>query len=608
MDIAFGLGIFAWILQFIQKISISYTIPFIILIVGFFIRIKYTLREIKSNSVRFAHDLLFLFSFILLLISFGHYDGLLEYSNDFDSNFHHIVLAQNYVNHGSFFAPLWLRAPFIPQLNHSLYAFLLSYFQNDMLYLKVLNAVAFIQIYFLFVRIGTPKWRIIGVLFAFVVANVSELGYLFNTNMDALLGLFILAIFYLFYKSVRDQFTYSNLLLIIIFSGFAAGQKHFGLMFSFPILFLSGLLAFIEKFRSTHSEIQVSAISVFFLSKDFLKLTSIFSVFFLIFIPFYMHNLYYSKDLLFPFLGGVENKYGWKKEELIDFLGPTINHWGHRKDLLGFFHIPKDLILYPYDFQFFQQGGLEDFYVSTILGCILIIAVVSLLFYRKLKQFFFPAILLLISTFLWYKGSQVIRYLFPISLSGLLLGFLFSYENVRIKTVWLRNNIPTFLIVCFYCLLFTKIEAIRERIPINAMEHFELRSKIYGNLFSGNLRIQAEASNPTILEFGPQSAAVRSFFPNFLFCGDWFGGCAYNLFTHSLGPLRFREWDEIKKNVPLQKVDYISIYWTQFSGGRFPKTKEEYKEAFPNSVSVCLIPFYESEYEYSIYKVKKECQ
>jgi hypothetical protein len=111
------------------------------------------------------------------------------------------------------------------------------------MYLKVINFIAFYQIFIIFHFSIGNNYRFYSLIIFTILCITPEIrSYLFSTNLDAVFGFLILSEFYIFNKIISNKIPYeSNLILIIVLAAFSGGQKHFGLMFSFPIIVVSSL-------------------------------------------------------------------------------------------------------------------------------------------------------------------------------------------------------------------------------------------------------------------------------------------------------------------------------------------------------------------------------
>ncbi|MDZ4726970.1 MAG: hypothetical protein SH817_12490 [Leptospira sp.] len=611
LDLGLGIGAFAFILQFYNKIDLNHTIP-VFFLMFFFISSLYQfkfryIKSLKFNSNRYF-EFLILLLFFVYLAEFGIYDGLLEYTTDFDSSFHHIVLAQTMVREGHYFPPFWLRAPFIPQLTHSIYIFILSIFKNDILYIKLLNFIAFYQIFKIFLNRKRNLDFWLGGLILLIIVFSPEFTYLYNTNLDALLGLFYLCSLVMFYRCLRNEFSITNVSMLIVFCGFAGGQKHFGLMFSVPVILFSffGSLIYFYKQELIGKSIK-DAIASCIYNQRFYGYAISFLSFFVVFIPFYIHNLLANSNLFFPFMGNKVNAYGWSKQEIEDFTGPTINHWGHQKSVTGFFQLPYDLINFPDDFQFFQTNTWHDYVVPFLFIFPIFLLFITIVF-KSTKKHLLLSIVLICCYVLWFQSSQVIRYLFPINIGSLFLIYIQFSNFKNLHTKFALNFLKIAFLTFFIYLSLENFKEVNFILPSNSNERLIYRKFQFGSMIEGNIKITQSNNNSGVLEFGPHAVMARSLFPNLTFCGDWFGGCAFEKFTLRNTPMQFKSWEEIKKASQFMKIDFISIYWTQFRDGSAPATELEYNLVFPESVRKCIEPFYKVSGEYDIFSIKNECK
>lgn len=606
IDLALGFGLFSWFLSFYNKFDVRYPVPVILLVLFFFLGLRSLLlkREIYRRRWNTFAGIWICTLFVILVVQlsiFGAFDGLLMFTTDFDSGFMHIPLPQTILSFGHHFSPPWIRGPFIPQLTHNWYLLFLDVFKSDASYLKVFNLIYFYQVF----RIFTSFKSTIGVYLAgpmlVLVSILPETNYLFSTNLDAILGMLVIAQFYVFYCIVKNGVTLDKLILVTVLSGLSAGQKHFGLMFSVPVLIIVYLM-FIVKNKYYKIEMQ----------GDYWKKIAILVAsgvcFFIVFIPFYMHNLIAGSSLLFPFLGGLENNLGWSLDELRDFTGTVVGHWGHRKDVWGFFTLPFDIMKYPGEYQFARSSKWFDIVVPFLILSNYGIFVFSLLIKRYRYLSVLAGVLILQLVF-WYKGSQVVRYIFPITLAYFFVHYLFIMEITRsLRNYRARKLIPIASIILCVVLLFPHLTRITYAVPQNNPDLMNFKIVLFGNPIKSDYYIAANSSHAKVLEIGPLAMSYRAHFPDILFCGDWFGLYKFSKFTSTIQPIRLQEWKDLKKNVNIMDFDYISIHWDQIVQSRRPVTEEEWKKALSESTGKCLEHVYYNGEQSDVYKIKQECK
>jgi len=389
----------------------------------------------------------------------------------------------------------------------------------------------------------------------------------------------------------------SRLILIMLMAGFAGGQKHFGLMFSAPILAASII---IYLYYHVMEEKNYKLV--------FIRVGLISLIFPLVAFPFYIHNLLNGANLLFPFYGSWGNPYGWETEELKYFTTTCITLWGHSKTLVGYFLIPIHLIQYPAKYQFSLTNTPMDFLFSVQMVVLFILLPISLLFKRLRKlEIWLPAFILLIQIFCWYKGSQVIRYLFPLSIIWfiLLIHILSNFEDLRkFKKSLFYGTIIIFTVAGW---LFNKGLAHPITFPVPVT--YDQKTKWLNTAFESKIKpyrwlSEHDSIVDRSLNISPGSWPFLHFIPDLNVCGDWFARFSYGKYMDSYS--KFKEWDKLSPELKKGNFSHIVVNWTETSSGIRPKTEEDFKKVFPESTRKCLNMVFSTP-ESDIFEIKKEC-
>lgn len=588
VDLALGFGFLAFFLNVFQKFSIDVFLPLIIIFPICSIYLFESLKNIR-NILKFnsSNTYFIILSFLFAVQQFMLYpenEGLLSFTRDFDSGIYHVTFPQLINFKGEYFLPDWLRVNFIPQLTHSMYIFLLRVLPNDILYLKIVNFAVILQIFIIFTY-GLND-RFIGLLFFTIISYQNEFKNLIvSTNLDAVLCMFLLSQFYIFSKFFSGKSSFTNLNLLIILSSFSSGQKHFGLMFSFPIILFAISYFLFQNIKKLH------LVSLF---KIILQLSLTFSV---VVLPFYIHNILSGNSILFPFFGSLENTYGWDLDELNYFTTNLIHDWGHRHNVIGFFYLPFDLVEYyqKYIFNFSEDRFLD------YLNSYLMIGTFFLFIYSVYKRKFsmsIIAITCLIHFYSWYNGSQVIRYILPLTINNL---YLQSYLSTTLSFIRSNNKTILNLSIVFLILIihYNNYENLYYSLPIEKKDRMKLISEHYQwiqkNVIPGTV----------VYHINPNEMNNMLYLPEWTFLGDWFGKYKFKNVVHRKNGYLLGEWNEISNFLLRNKIMYLIIDWNSFSRERkvYPL---KYSKMIPDSTLRCLnFEFYSRGID--IFSLKKKC-
>jgi hypothetical protein len=522
-------------------------------------------------------------------------DGFLLFPNDFDSNLIHVTAPRIVVERGVFFNPDWLRGLWLPQLTMALYTFILSF--SNLLFLKTLNVVCFFQFATLFARCASSAvGRSSSVACFALLTTLPEFRqYVVQTNLDTIFALFSVSAFFLLINYLKNP-DRNSLLLLGFICGLSAGQKHFGLMYSVPVMSAAALM-YLLKSNGVRDIVQKA-----------LPIAAAGFIFSATFSCFYLHNLLSGNSLLFPFIGTKLNTYGWDDIDLTQMIESTIPHWGYSKTLGGYFLLPLHLLQHPDKYQFHTFGTWADLGMSVTLGTLYVFTVVALIV-KPLRRaaILLPCLVLCADVALWYRGSQVIRYLYPVLISSALAGALFLPKALnRVCRSSLSQRIETSSLI----LLAATVSAIwitPPKTPL-AQSEDEARSWLttYRGLQIGALRwlTQHVPNDMGILNLAGHDAMAQ--FPRLTLCGDWFGRCRYSRFLS--GYITFRPWPELKAALKTNHLSYIVVNWNTFAPhSKLPTSAEEWPIAIPESTRNCLERVYNDGITTDVYKVKDLC-
>jgi hypothetical protein len=595
---AVGYGVFAIFLSVWIKFSLRFEIPLVLLLGFLAMGIRRIVRQrVLGSKKKYLLVLSILFGlgiggFVQRFVPvFGH-QGLFTHFNDFDSGMIHLAFAKIVTEAGHYFNPWYLRAPFLPQLPHVWYIFINGTFSE--FFIKTLNTCFVLGIVYActgFFRSRT--WKIISVLsaFAFLHAGYENFTITTSTNLDAGFTLFMAGVYLSFWNYLKRPGSNAFISLAVL-SGLAAGQKHFGLLLSTPLLLFTGIHFFLRNYKETTNQLKFRR----FLFSCLMSLV----VFFLLF-PFYVHNLIEGNSLFFPFFGSLQNTYGWEVEELKAFLGPVIQHWGLRYDLLGFFWLPFDWINHSHEFQY-QDSGSLSFYLPSALFIVNFLLLFVLAFKKKKNHVLFT-LLFFVEVFFWYKGSQVSRYLFPIHLMGSISILLFFEALLgQYRQKWIYAPLMGILFFSFF--------------PFKSRSHTEIinspeKKKVWFESRVPAHRLLNILKNEKVTRtFMVTDNSINYFMAGLPFCGDWFGACRYDKLI-SLGYpnfVSFKDFAFVKPFLKEMKISHIFITWRGlFEGRGRPSTEDEWKSAISTNWKNCLDHLGFDEAGSDLYRLRQSC-
>lgn len=600
MALPTGVGVLAIFLTPYLRISLDPFVPLSILVLGSLYSLRFAFQCRKDILAACYRPITALFTTLccisLITLSFPTlWDALLLFPTDFDSNLIHVTGPRIVVDHGYFFYPNWLRGQWLPQLTMNLYTFILSF--SNQLFLKTINVVCFIQIAFLFARTSTSTvGKILALSCLMLLTTLPEFRqYIVQTNLDTIFALFTVSAFFLLLQHLQTP-TAAYLILLGFICGLSAGQKHFGLMFSAPTMTVASLVYMWEggkrRFALRRSPV-VAAAGIT------LALTSS---------CFYLHNLVAGNALLFPFFGSQVNTYGWDQTDLSQMIDAIIPYWGHSKNLAGYFLLPLHIIRYPEKYQLNIFFTWADFGMSVSISLLYILSLASLI-HKPLRrpEVVIPSLTLCAQIFLWYRGSQVIRYLFPVLICfSLLIAILLNRLTERLpKEGILQRCIASF--ACVVAVALSTIWIIPPKTPLAQSDDEILGwlSTFRGSKLEG-FRWLSKNTPPGVAILNLAGHGEMAQFPRLLLCGDWFGRCRYTNFLSS--HIQFRPWSELKNVIRANKISYIIVNWTLFPpNSRRPVSESEWAAAIPESSKQCLEHMYYDQSSTDIYKVKDGC-
>ena len=600
MEIPVGIGLLALVLTFYLRVSLHPIIPVSLLLLGAFHSARLVFLSGTALRAQLNQHTTAIFvtvcAIIMTTLSFPTLgDGFLLFPNDFDSNLIHVTAPRIVVERGVFFNPDWLRGLWLPQLTMALYTCILSF--SNPFFLKTLNVVCFIQFALLFARCSSSATgRAASIAWFALVTTLPEFRqYVVQTNLDTIFALFSVSAFFLLINYLKSP-DRNSLLLLGFICGLSAGQKHFGLLYSVPVMSAAALM-YLLKSNGVRDMVQKA-----------LPIAAAGSIFSATFSCFYLHNLLSGNSLLFPFIGTKLNTYGWDDVDLTQMIESTIPHWGYSKTLAGYFLLPLHFLQHPDKYQFQIFGTWADLGMSVALGALYVFTVVALIV-KPLRRaaILLPCLVLCADVALWYRGSQVIRYLYPVLISSALAGALLLTKGL---TRVCRSSRSQRIATSSAIILAAAASAIWITPPKTPLAQSDEEARSWLTTYRG---VQTDAfrwltehapSDNGILNLAGHDAMAH--FPKLTLCGDWFGRCRYSRFIS--GYITFRPWPELKTTLKANHLSYIVVNWNTFAPhSKLPTSSEEWSTAIPESTRNCLEHVYHDGISTDVYKVKDSC-
>lgn len=318
----------------------------------------------------------------------------------FDATMYHLPYAKIYLHNHQIVLTPYLRYPVFPQVNEMLFTLMLNYDDISALLTQFLMM--------LLVAITLYAWGLrafssrVGLWAAAIwLANPLVIWLGVEGYIDVGLTLFVTLGAYAFFNWVFNKERYW-LVIAGVFTGLAMGSKY-SAMFFLGAFVLGALYISIRERRWTYPLVfGIIAICVA--------------------APWYLRNIYYTGNPVFPFFGQIFGYILWSPDDLEHQLRELMSN-GTGKSLSSFISLPWNLTfnstlfnapaplspIYFFTLPFLLLFGFRNFYLRTIL------------------------ILAFAYTLFWFFGFQEIRYLVPI----LPLLSLATAECLRRFLLWL---------------------------------------------------------------------------------------------------------------------------------------------------------------------------
>jgi 4-amino-4-deoxy-L-arabinose transferase-like glycosyltransferase len=299
-----------------------------------------------------------------------------------DATSYHLALSKQHLQAGTIAARDFLRYPVFPQLNEILFALGLVLSGDGAAQLVETTMLLLTGVVLL-------AWgRAIASSFVGLLAAALWLGnpevILFGTTafVDAGLALFVVAAAYCLSRWMTLERP-GWLMLAAALSGFAAAIKYSALVF----VAMYGLMIVARGIgrRRWTPGLLYGAITA------------------AVAIPWYLFNLAYTGNPVFPFLGQIFSLGSWNSTDLREQMG-NLSFYGRGRSAAALVALPWDLLRHR---EFFAMGvGFSPFFCA-LLPVALVSGIV-------LKSFRLPLVIAGGYVLFWFHAAQVGRYLFPV--------------------------------------------------------------------------------------------------------------------------------------------------------------------------------------------------
>jgi 4-amino-4-deoxy-L-arabinose transferase-like glycosyltransferase len=442
-----------------------------------------------------------------------------------DATSYHLAAARIYVNsHALVFTP-YLRFPVFPQLNEMLFSLMLLLYDDItaqlvqflMMWLVAIALYAWGQRAF---RREVGLWS--GVLW---LSNPLVLWLGASAYIDVGLTMFVVLAAYSFFNWYQFRKA-SWLVLSALFFGFAAGSKYLAL---FPLaLFGLFLLYWAAKERRFREVIAFTVIVAAVAS------------------PWYIRNLYYTGNPVWPYFGP---KFGygiWSAEDLKGQLQEQTSY-GAGKTLIA-------LIMLPWNVVFHGALFHADLSISPAYSLALPLYLMGAWRNKYLRAVFLVAVLY---SLFWFSTVQILRYLL-LALPFFSLAAAAAGEPIVSRLSNLRRPLISRAVTGGICVLLLSLgwyraarSVPRSLPPFTAIRRSDfLRQAL--PLYPGyEFLNHAADGNYSIYALGGSNMA---YFAGTRFMGDWFGPARYSSVLNKLS-----EPEELYRHLRSLSADYFLV-------------------------------------------------
>jgi hypothetical protein len=446
-----GLGILATILFIAGILRFYYPVQLIILITGILavykiIKNKKTIniRDLKQllvrNKIKFIVTLIPVIILLLPIMLLSMYP-----ETTWDSTMYHLVYSKTYLsNH--IIAPVdQIRVPVFPQLIEILQGSVIS-FTGDETAAKALNVALLLLntmiIYFLGVRFYSKK---IGYWSALLFISVPLIEYVTGTSyIDIGLALYIsIALFAFMNWHHTNEKTWIYCFSMAI--GFAAGIKYTGLTFAIIIFVLYSWYCYKRK------------------QKKYVYLLPAIS--FLVALPWYLYNYYYTLNPLFPFYQNIFGNYDWNESDFVNIGRSLKEDYGMGRGIKEVLLLPWNLTVHHVNF--FGEAPISFYFILAT----------PLALFRLFKDKYLRILIVFSVCYVafWFSEGQVLRYLIPI-IPVLCVITIVSFDEIIFKNIFKKGYNQFIILIVSLLLIFPgalyAMKSVGQHgiIPSNAME------------------------------------------------------------------------------------------------------------------------------------------
>jgi hypothetical protein len=479
-----------------------------------------------------------------------------------DDTEYHLACAKVYVqNHRMIFTP-FLRYPTAPQINEMLFAWalLLSDDITAQLTQFLMMLVVAVMLFAWGRRILSPRAGLWAAALWLGSPHVIYLGA--SAYIDVGLACFVTAAAYAFFNWVANK-EQGWLILSGVFAGFAASTKYSALFFV-GIFGLATLYLAIRERRWTYPLIfGATAIGVV--------------------APWYLRNLYYTGNPVFPFFGQIFGYGIWNEDDLRGILH-DMKRFGHGKTLTSF-----SLLLYHLAY----NQGAADVEAVSLRKLLLVLPALVMLAVVLIRSERLRGISLISVAFVlfWFLSVQVVRYLLPV----LPMVSLVKASVVDQSLEWLSLSQKKWtiyaVIAALGAVLFLRpgwlyvARRVVERGPVPATQA-QRDAYLMKRLPSPTYHVyqflnRQKGRNYRLYALYDENMA---YFADGVFMGDWFGPARYARITNNLtsGQALYRELKQLdadyflvtnhrpKLNVNLPQDDFFRRHFKLVHSGSYP--------------------------------------
>ncbi len=424
-----------------------------------------------------------------------------------DSTSYHLAVGKAYAQQHSIVSTPYLRFPTFPQVNEMLFTLMILTCDDVAAHL-----VQFLMMGLIAVIIVAWSRRCLDLQvglwgMALWLSNPLVLWLGSTAYIDVGLTLFItIATYALFnWLDSREDIWLS---LCAIFCGMAAGTKYSALYIILCFALLIAYLGIREK-KYTHIA-------------KFILICSLVAA------PWYVRNLWYTGNPVFPYFASLFGYGPWSAEDLRALLQEQLSTYGAGKTVGALASLPWNLAFRPE--MFHANAPLSPIYFG-LLPFLLLFGGRNIWVKRSI-------ILILLYTLFWFATAQVLRYLAPVipllslACAKAFQGFLYQ---LPISDKWANSLLTTVIVLALFMSpgWLYALEEIQQRgMPPTTPRQRDLYLERYLRSYQAYQFLNELAdSHYTVYALYDANMA---YFPDGQFMGDWFGPARYSRIVDKL--------------------------------------------------------------------------